>query len=645
METNKCWYYKVGITVLLLLCLAPLCEAKVKLPVLIADGMVLQREQNIQLWGFADPNEGITVSFLKKKYTTQTDSEGNWKLTLPPSKAGGPYVMTVNQIEIKNILIGDVYLCSGQSNMELPISRVIDLFKKEVEAYSNPMIRHIKVPLSYNFREPEVDINPAQWKELNPTDAMQFSAVAYFFARELYAHTKIPVGLINAAVGGSPVEAWISEEGLKPFPKYLNEKELYHSDRYIESIRTSEQIKSNRWSEVLYKGDAGLHESVQWFASTYNDAGWQAIDLFDTAWNNNGLTPINGSHWFRKDVEVLQEQADKESELRLGCIVDADSVYVNGIFVGATAYQYPPRIYKIPKGLLKAGKNTIAVRLVSYGGYAHFVADKPYKIVFDDSQVTLEGVWKYKLGTPMPAAPGQTFFHYKPVGLYNAMIAPLTNYALKGILWYQGESNASRYNEYYDLLKAMIVDWRGAFNDPSLPFIVAQLPNFMLPRNIPSESEWAELRDVQLKLSHNLPNVGLCVTIDLGEWNDIHPLNKKAVGYRLALQAQRFSPVKQPLVSDGPIYLSSTTEGNRIILSFAEGTNNLLPVELKGFAIAGADGNYKWAKAIIEHNKVIVWQDDIPHPVKVRYAWADNPQGANLRNKTGLPASPFQTHK
>lgn len=515
-----------------ILCFTQLCGAKVKLPALISDGMVLQREQNIRVWGSADAGESVTVKFLKKKYTTQAGADGNWVVTLPPTKAGGPHTMTVNEIEIKNILIGDVYLCSGQSNMELPIYRVTDMFSEEVAAYTNPMIRHIKVPLSYNFHAPQADINPASWKELNPTDAMQFSALGYFFAKEMYKKNKIPVGLINSAVGGSPVEAWISEEGLKPFPKYLSERDLYQSDELIASIRNTESIQRNRWNQVLYKSDTGLHEPTRWFDAACNDSDWRTVDLFDTSWNNNGLNPVNGSHWFRKEVEVSDEQAGKAAVLRLGCIVDADSVYVNGTFAGTVSYQYPPRIYNLPEGLLKAGRNVITVRLISYGGRPHFVPEKPYKIVFADSEISLEGRWKYKLGAPMPQGPGQTFFQYKPTGLYNAMIAPLQRYAIKGAIWYQGESNTGRHNEYYDLLTAMIADWRAKLN-AQFPVVIVELAGFGRPDG------WDTFRAVQKKVAADTPGAAFAPAKDLGEWNDIHPLNKKEAGIRVAAEMEK----------------------------------------------------------------------------------------------------------
>jgi sialate O-acetylesterase len=326
----------------------------------------------------------------------------------------------------------------------------------------------------------------------------------------------------------------------------------------------------------------------------------------------------------------------------MGTIVGADSVYVNGIFVGTTGYQYPPRNYSIPANVLKAGKNTVVVRLVSQGGFAEFVKDKPYKIVLPDREISLEGQWKYNVGALMPPAPGGGItFQYKPTGLYNAMIAPLKNHAVKGVLWYQGESNTGRYDEYYGLMTALIGNWRKLWNKDQ-PFLLVQLPNFMEPALLQQQSNWAELREVQRKLSHTVPNTGLVVTIDLGEWNDIHPLNKKDVGKRIALQARRLI-YGEKIVSEGPVHQSYVIEGHKIILTFKPETADFMPVdELKGFAVAGADGIFKPAQARITGNHITVWSDAVAHPAKVRYAWANNPEGANLYNKTGLPASPFE---
>ena len=541
----------MSLAVLLCLCATSMVDAKVKLPALISDGMVLQREQPIKVWGTADAGESVQVKFLKNAtptgvkggklkvaYTVTADANGRWTLTLPAMKPGGPYILQVNDIELKDILVGDVWLCSGQSNMELPVSRVTDMFRDEIAAYENTNIRQLKVPNIFNFHAPQADLpDYVAWKPLTQENVMNFSALGYFFAKAMYEKNSIPVGLINSSWGGTPVEAWISEEGLKEFPKYINDKRQYEDDAYLKSIKQTEGLSFYRWNTSLYRGDAGLHEATPWYAANYNDKDWKTVDLFSTDWGTNGLNPINGSHWFRKEVEVPQDWNGKEATLRLGCIVDADSVYVNGTFVGTISYQYPPRIYTIPAGVLKAGKNTVTIRLISNNSYPHFVKEKPYKIICGNEEVSLQGEWKYRLGAPMPPAPGMMFFCYEPVCLYNAMIAPLQNYGIRGVLWYQGESNVDRRNEYAALLTALIADWRNTFGNPELPFYIVELADFLSRDDVSGRQAWAEMRKEQAKVAETNRNPRLIRNSDLGEWNDIHPLDKKTLGQRAAESA------------------------------------------------------------------------------------------------------------
>ena len=621
-------------------------SAQVRLPKLVSDGLVLQREALAKIWGWAAPNEKVTfqLSTLNTQLSTLADANGQWEIQLPPQKAGGPYTIKIDTIEIKNVLFGDVWLCSGQSNMETPISRVMTMFGKEIQNYSNPKIHYVKIPLTYNFHAPQEDVPSCSWMELNPETAPDFSAVAYFFAKELYEKTGVPIGLINSSVGGSPAEAWISEEALKPFPALLNDMRMCQSDEFVAAMLRLGSLPGQRWNEVLNKQDKGLNEPVKWYSPQYDDSSWPSADLLDNSWGRKEHRPQNGVFWFRKEIEIPQAYENQAAMLYMGRIIDADSVFVNGECVGTTTYQYPPRNYTVPANILKAGKNQITVRLVSQSGFPEFVSDKPYKLVFTDREISLEGQWKHNTGTLMPSVPGGGItFQYKPAGLYNAMIAPLKNQIIKGVIWYQGEANTDRYNEYYDLMTALIGDWRKLWGK-DLPFLSVQLANYMQPSILQQQSNWAELRDVQRKLSQTVPNTGMAVAIDLGEWNDIHPLNKKDVAKRLALQAQKLV-YGEKVVSDGPVYQSYVIEGNKVILSFKEGSNDLLPVaELKGFTVAGSDGIYKLAHAIIDGKRVLVWCDEIAQPVSVRYAWADNPPDVNLRNKEGLPASPFKTN-
>ena len=523
---------KLCIFLLLIIC-SMITTAKVKLPTILSDGMVLQREKPIKIWGTAEPGEVIVAKFLNKTYQTTANSGGDWQITLSPLGAGGPYSLQLNDIILNDILVGDVFLCSGQSNMELPVRRVTDMFQDEIDSYQNNNIRHIKVPNKYDFNLAQSDIDSCKWLAVNQDEVMSYSALAYFFAKTLHAKTNVPIGIINASWGGTPVESWMSEDAISAYPKYLHDKWRYEDNEYVQNIKKLEGENYYHWNTSLYKGDKGLHAQPMWYDNSLDDSDWQQVDLYSDSWGSNGLNPINGSHWFRKTIEVPQSWDQKEATLRLGCIVDADSVYINGKFVGTTSYQYPPRIYKVPAGILKAGANTVTVRLISNNGNPHFVKDKPYKLICDNDEISLEANWKYQLGCEMPQSPSTTFFNYKPVGLYNAMIAPLKNCSFKGVVWYQGESNVSNRNEYCNLLTAMITDWRNTFSDNYLPFYIIELADF-LHHDDPGRKAWAEFREVQAQVAKQNYNTTLIKNSDLGEWNDIHPLDKKTLGQRVA---------------------------------------------------------------------------------------------------------------
>ena len=621
---------------------------QVRLPKLISSGMVLQRNVEVKIWGWASAGEKISIRFINSAYSTTADSKGNWSVVLPKMKAGGPYEMQINasnSITISDILIGDVWVCSGQSNMELPMRRVSWNYPGEIEHSENKYIRQFLVPDKYNFDGPQDDLSEGSWKSASPENTPDFSATAYFFAKEVYNKYKIPIGLINSALGGSPVESWISADSLKQFPKYYYETQMYKDKSLIKKIEDADNTRINDWYKVLRQADEGYKDPQHiWYDPSFNDSDWSTIKI-PGYWADTKLGYKNGVVWFRKKVDVPASIVDKSAKLILGRIVDADSAFVNGVFVGTIGYQYPPSRFDIPAGLLKEGENTIVVRVISNSGKGGFVLDKQYAIVSGNTSINLEGEWKYKLGTEMPPLASQTFIRWKPIGLYNAMIAPLLNYKIKGVIWYQGESNADRPGEYFDLFSTMIKDWRSKWNEGNFPFLFVQLPNFMEAKPEPSESNWALLREAQLK-TLSLPNTGMAVAIDIGEWNDIHPLDKKDVGKRLFLAAEKVAYGEHSVTYSGPIYKSMKIEGNKIILSFDNTGNGLIAKggeDLKDFAIAGADNHFVWAKAKIEGDKVVVWNDEIAVPVAVRYAWADNPEGANLYNKEGLPASPFRT--
>lgn len=622
--------------------------SQVRLPKLISDSMVLQRDSTVKIWGWAARNENVSIQFMGSSYQTKADEKGNWSIKLSGLKAGGPYQMEIkasNAITINDIMIGDVWVCSGQSNMELPMRRVSWNYPGEIENSENKYIRQFLVPDKYNFDVPQNDLSSGSWKIASPENTPDFSATAYFFAKQFYKKYKVPIGLINSALGGSPVEAWISENTLKEFPKYYNEAKIFRDTLLIKITEDYDRTRQNTWYALLHKEDEGFKDTNNiWYKTNLNTSDWSFVSV-PGYWSNTQIGPVIGSVWFRKNIDIPALLTDAPALLILGRIKDSDSVYVNGEFVGTTGYEWPPRRYNIPVGLLHEGENTITVRVICTSGNGGFVPGKEYKIEWEHNSVNLEGDWKYCLGSEMPVLASQTFIRWKPMGLYNAMIAPLINYSIKGVIWYQGESNAGRPGDYFSLFSAMINDWRNNWNEGNFPFLYVQLPNFMDVKDQPSESEWAMLREAQLQ-ALSLNNTGMAVTIDIGEWSDIHPLDKKDVGERLFIAAEKVAYGNEEVIYSGPIYHSMKIEGNKIILTFTNIGSGLITKEngeLMSFAIAGRDKHFVWAKAKIEGDSVVVWSDEVSNPIAVRYAWADNPVNANLYNKEGLPASPFRT--
>ena len=619
---------------------------QVKLPKLISDGMVLQRDINVRIWGWASDGEKITIHFVDSTYQTNTNQNGEWEVELSKLKAGGPYVMKIdasNSITINDIMIGDVWVCSGQSNMEHSLGSFDWVYKKEITNSTNKYIREFHVPQKYDFNVTQKDLQSGSWKIANPENVVNFSAVAYFFGKAMYEKYKVPVGLINSSLGGSPVESWISEDALKTFPAYYNEARLFRDSSLIEKIETSDSKRINAWYNLSSKIDEGYKNQNSWRDPSLDDSNWLTMKI-PGYWADTKVGFLNGVVWFRKKVNIPASMVGKNAKIILGRIVDADSVFINGKFVGNTTYLYPRRRYDIPAGVLREGENTIVIRVVNSSDRGGFVFDKPYQIQTENDTIDLKGEWKFKVGDIMPSLASQTFIRWMPMGLYNAMIAPLLNYKIKGAIWYQGESNAGRPGDYFDLFSALINDWRNKWNEGNFPFLFVQLPNFMEAKSEPTESDWALLREAQLK-TLSLPNTGMAVTIDVGEWNDIHPVDKKDVGDRLALAAEKIA-YGDDVVYSGPIYKSMKVEGNKIVLSFTHIGTGLVAKgggDLKYFAIAGKDKHFVWAKAKIKGDKVIVWSDNVSNPIAVRYAWADDPEGANLYNREGLPASSFRT--
>ena len=608
--------------------------------------MILQRDANVKIWGWAAANEKVNVKFNNKNYKTKAAGDGGWSVLLPPVKAGGPYTITIsgsNTILLKDILFGDVWFCSGQSNMVHQLNIHDVRYADEIAKANYSQIRQFWIPTLTNLDGAKVDLPNGSWKPAVGEDVRPFSAVAYFFAKKIYEKYHIPVGIINASVGGTPVEAWTSEEGLKEFPALQSAIQKNKDTAYINGLNRR-AFANNRSPQSKDKGSI---ETPKWFETNYIPKEWHAINI-PGYWEDQGIKDLNGVVWYRKEINIPVSMTGKPAKVFLGRIVDADVLYINGKQVGNTTYMYPQRRYPVPSDLLKAGKNVFVVRVTNNNGKGGFVPDKPYCVFAGTDTIDLKGTWQYKVGEVY--IPGNGFggggisAQNQPTALYNAMVAPVINYAIKGFLWYQGEANTNRAEEYAKLQPALIADWRNKWKQNNAPFLYAQLPGFMDYNYLPSESQWATLRESQLK-SLSVPSTAMAVTIDLGEWNDIHPDNKKDVGERLALAAEKMV-YGENIVYSGPVYQSSKIEGDKIIVSFDHVGSGLITndnEELSEFAIAGADKKFVWAKAKIEGDKIIVWADDKKNPMYVRYAWADNPVNPNFFNKEGLPASPFRT--
>ncbi|MDQ8184320.1 sialate O-acetylesterase [Pelagicoccus sp. SDUM812002] len=627
-------------------------SAEIKLPSIVGNDMVLQRDQKLTIWGWADPSEKVSVSFRGDEESTTADSQGNWSLILPEQKAGGPDNMEINgsnHITLTDVMVGDVWLASGQSNMTHTFNRWKDEYATEIATSENPEIRQFQVPTKAVLSRPLDDYPGLEWKKANPDNLLDFTVVGYSFAKALYERYGIPQGIIMSCVGGTRIEAWTSEEGFRTFPEELATIQRNKDSEYIDRINA--EAKADREANPgLETVDAGNVAEPKWYATDYEPLNWKPINI-PGYWEHQGIRDLDGVVWYRKEIEIPNSMVGVEVLAKLGRIRNADDFYVNGVRVGGTGYEYPQRRYTIPADLLHPGKNLFVIRVSNQSGNGGFIPDKPYQLEADDQIVDLKGTWHYRVGEVYRPNP----YQYKrgidagsqPSSLYNAMIAPFTSYGIKGILWYQGESNAGNPQAYAKLLPNLIKDWRNQFGSDDIAFYIAQLPNFMDVDYLPAESGWAAMREAQLDTARSTPLTGLGINIELGEWNDIHPGGKWTVGERLALQARKIS-YGEDIVSSGPIFKSQEIKDGEIILTFdnvGSGLTSTNDEELAHFAIAGESKQFVWGKAEILGDNVVVSSEEIPEPKYVRYAWADNPDFANLGNEEGLPAAPFRTDR
>lgn len=617
---------------------------------IFTDNMILQRDVQVPVWGWAAANEKIVVTFDNKTYNGKADKQGKWRILLPAMPAGGPYDIKIagkkKDITLQNILFGDVWLASGQSNMEWPVAAVNNA-AQEIASASDAKIRHFYVPHE-GSPMPEAKINGGPWQMASPQTVGNFSAVGYYFAKELRKHHNVPIGLLHSSWGGSRLEPWMSPQslGYEDIAKAGAELKA-QQDKRTQEVRN----KLQQMIGALPEKDMGLQNGqALWAASDYKDADWKTMSL-PKLWENGELPDLDGIVWFRKNVELTAEDIKTGAKLSLGSIDDSDMTFVNGQKVGEMTQRYNEnRLYDISPSVLKIGKNVITVRVDDTGGGGG-IYGKPELLYLEtgNKKHDITGEWKYRVGEVRLVSNNNT--NQTPMLLYNKMIHPVLDFPIKGVIWYQGESNAGGKDayEYRNLFHTMIQDWRARWtNSGNFPFLFVQLANYMAAKSQPSESDWAVLRESQSKTLTTTPNTGQAVIIDIGEANDIHPRNKQDVGYRLALAARKLAYGEEKIVYSGPVYKSMQVEGNKIRIKFDHVGSGLMAKNdkygyLKGFAIAGADKKFVWAQAIIDGNDIIVWSENVKTPVAVRYAWADNPDDANFYNKEGLPASPFRT--
>ena len=651
--------YKLTILCTFLAFLTTEVSAKVKLPQFFQSGMVIQRGKPVPVWGKADAGEKVSVRINKFKTVIIADSNGNFRVDLPAMKAGGPYTLMVGDVVLTNVLVGDVWLCSGQSNVDVTIERVYPQYTKEIDQMANDQVRLFRIQNETNTHGVQDDIRPTSinWKSLTKENAWQFSALGSFLGKRMQEQHGVPQGIIVNSWGGTPIEAWISADTLrKDYPLQVGKTLLFQKDEYVQAQTKANQLADQRWYEVLNESDPGMQQHFT--ALDYDDSSWKTVHQYSMEWAKKDGRGIIGSIWLRQHVHVDKEHAGKPARLLLGTLFDADFTYLNGKEIGRTYYQYPPRRYDIPAGLLREGDNVITIRFINKYGIAHFIPEKPYMIAFGDDRysqnpmpkdvIPLSENWLHHAGVSMPSCPsGDVSLQNLPSTLYNAVVYPLAPYAIRGVVWYQGESNTGNPAPYADLLRKMMNNWRTLWKDPKLPFCIVQLANYdgrqqtgmpqpMTEQPMPVNSNWARLREAQRQVAKEDPYAALAVAIDLGETVDIHPLRKKEVAERVGLCFDHLALHKNVKLSPQPIH-AKMVDG-KVVVTFDQ---PLREGEQATFEIAGADHKFINVKAIAKGNQVSL-ESPVSAPEKVRYAWKDNPVHAHLVSEKGLPSPPFE---
>lgn len=622
------------------LCLSSSLMAKVKLPQIYSSNMVFQRDRPIPIWGWADAGEKIDLSFMGNTYTTQTQANGKWELVMKAASFGGPYTLKVNDVILNDILIGDVFLCSGQSNMAFLLMNS-DNGEEAISKSENPNIRLFTVPRDIEFYSLDDISTKTSWEVCNPQSVRKFSAVAYYMARKLQKDLNIPIGLVHSSYGGTVIEGFISAKPLDTIARFKpilekigsKNKQQFIASSVADLEKVHGKINQNLTGDILW-------DTIKPVLPSYN-SHWSTMQL-PTLWEKAGLPNVDGVIWFYKEINLTEEECKKDAFLSLGRIADQSVTYFNNVKLGSSIDSRDfIRDYRVPKDLLKEGTNKILVRVANKGrnGGIWGPQSRLYFKSGNGNKIAIDGDWNYKIqDISIAIHPNDV-----PSSIYNAMINPLRYLEYKGAIWYQGESNANWANEYQGLLEMMIYDWRKQFNQPILPFVIIQLPNYKAVKEEPDPSStWAFLREAQAKAAKTT-NSGLVNTIDLGLADNIHPTNKTSVGDRLALKVEQL--IYGQKVEAAPTIRQVTFKNNQAVLDFndADGLTLNKNSTRSNFMIAGEDQKFVWADAKLVGDQVVVWSESVKKPLAIRYAWADNPGENYLYNQAGLPLEPFRT--
>ncbi|NDV80987.1 sialate O-acetylesterase [Bacteroides sp. 51] len=639
------------------LCFAIVAQAKVVLPSFFTDHMIVQQNSVLTIPGKTKAGKKVTVkaSWDTQSYVVKADVNGDFRVEIPTPAAGGPYNITISDgttLTLNNILSGEVWFCSGQSNMEMPVAgwgKVLN-YEKEIAEANYPSIRLLQVKKTVAFTPQEnVEMNMGGWQECSPATVPEFSSVAYFYARKLWQELNVPIGVIDCTWGGTPAEAWTSYQTLKQVMGFEDKMARMNSVGFNqEKLIELYYQEMDEWLQQFNLQDAGIKDGVpQWISARQTGKEWKPMQL-PAYWETKGLN-FDGIVWFQKEVEIPVEWDGKEVSLSLAMIDDDDVTYFNGKEIGKTSGCNTMRNYKIPADLVKAGKGIITIRAIDYGGEGG-IHGEPQNLFIEGNgkKISLAGDWSYHLGASMANAPSRPLSpegtgwptSCYPTALYNAMVHPFTVFPIKGVIWYQGEHNVGYDEQYKRLFPAMIADWRKAWKQ-DFPFYFVQLANYLDRAEVQPDSKWAALRQAQAEALH-LKNTGMAVTIDIGEAHDIHPKNKQEVARRLAVNALAKTYHKN-VSSDGPVFQSFEVAGNTLTVRFDE--EILLKGSTpKGFIVAGPDGIFHPATATIQGKTVLLQSSHVEIPLAARYGWADNPE-CNLYGTNDLPVVPFRTDK